>query len=57
MEPGLEGDLRLQHILDVSSAIDIVVGPGATVASFWPGFVFQLTPSRFRGSKMILACP
>ena len=38
---GLEDDLTLQHILDVSSAIDIAVGPGATVASFWPGFIFQ----------------
>jgi hypothetical protein len=56
-EPGLEDDLRLQHVLDVSSAIDRVAKPGAEVASFWPGFIFQTRAVPYPGFENDFALP
>jgi len=44
-----KGDWRLQRILEVSQAIDQIASPGETVASFWPGDVFQTKAAPFPG--------
>jgi hypothetical protein len=44
-----KGDWRLQRILEVSQAIDQIASPGETVASFWPGDIFQTTGVSFPG--------
>jgi hypothetical protein len=44
-----KGDWKLQRILDVSQAIDQIAKPGETVASFWPGDIFQTAATSFPG--------
>ena len=44
--PGVElsverADWTLQRVTEVSSAIDEIARPGESVASFWPGYLFQ----------------
>ncbi len=57
VEPGLEGDLRLQQVLAVSRAIDEVTFPGETVASFWPGYIFQTKASPLPGFENDFSLP
>jgi xanthosine utilization system XapX-like protein len=42
-------DWRLQRVRQVSRAIDQMVSPGETVASFWPGYIFQTKATPFPG--------
>ena len=42
-------DWKLQRVLEVSQAIDQVARPGESVASFWPGYVFQTRTNPFPG--------
>ena len=44
-----KNDWKLQRILEVSQAIDQIAKPGETVASFWPGDIFQTTATSFSG--------
>ena len=44
-----KGDWRLQRVIEVSEAIDQIASPGETVASFWPGYVFQTKTIPFPG--------
>jgi hypothetical protein len=52
--PGVElsvesTDWKLQRIIEVSGAINEVVRPGESVASFWPGYIFQTKANPFPG--------
>ncbi|MFI5095211.1 MAG: ArnT family glycosyltransferase [Candidatus Acidiferrales bacterium] len=52
--PGVElslnnSDWSLQRVREVSQAIDQIAGPGETVASFWPGYIFQTKAAPFPG--------
>ena len=44
-----KSDWRLQRVLEVSHAIDQIATPGETVASFWPGYIFQTQATPFPG--------
>lgn len=57
VEPGLERDFRLEHVLAVSRAIDQVAAPGEAVASFWPGYIFQSHAEPFPGLENDFALP
>ena len=39
----------MQRVLEVSHAIDQIAAPGETVASFWPGYIFQTKATPFPG--------
>jgi hypothetical protein len=57
VEPGLAADQRLDHVLEVSRAIDQIAAPGEEVASFWPGFLFQTQATAFPGFENDFALP
>lgn len=57
LEPGLANDYRLQQVLAVSRAIDQIAVPGETVASFWPGYIFQTHAETFPGLENDFALP
>jgi 4-amino-4-deoxy-L-arabinose transferase-like glycosyltransferase len=44
-----KGDGKLQRVREVSQAIDQIARPGETVASFWPGYIFQTKADPFPG--------
>jgi hypothetical protein len=50
-------DWRLSEVLKVSQALDEVTTPGETVASFWPGYVFQTQTRPFLGLENDFALP
>ncbi len=52
-----KGDWRLERVLEVSQAIDQVAIPGETVASFWPGYVFQTKATPFPGFENDFGLP
>jgi hypothetical protein len=50
-------DWRLQRVIEVSQAIDQIASPGETVASFWPGYVFQTKATPFPGFENDFGLP
>ena len=57
LEPGLANDYRLKNVLAVSHAIDQIVAPGETVASFWPGYIFQTHAAPLPGLENDFSLP
>jgi hypothetical protein len=57
LEPGLANDYRLSQVLAVSQAVDQIASPGETVASFWPGYIFQTHTKPLRGLENDFSLP
>ncbi len=57
LEPGLANDYRLSQVLAVSRAVDQIASPGETVASFWPGYIFQTHTEPLRGLENDFSLP
>ena len=57
VEAGLANDYRLPQVLQVSRAIDQIALPGETVASFWPGYIFQTHTEPLPGLENDFALP
>jgi len=57
LEPGLANDYRLAQVLAVSRAVDQIAAPGETVASFWPGYIFQTHAEPLRGLENDFSLP
>jgi len=58
VQPALDrGDWRLERVVEVSGALRQIAQPGETVASFWPGDIFQTTASPLSGLENPFAMP
>ena len=58
VQPALDrGDWRLERVVEVSRAVADVAQPGETVASFWPGDIFQTTAAPLSGLENPFAMP
>jgi len=58
VQPALDrGDWRLERVLEVSRAVRELAKPGETVASFWPGDIFQTTAAPLSGLENPFAMP
>ncbi len=58
VQPALDrGDWRLPRVIEVSQAVDQIAGPGETVASFWPGDIFQTSTDPLLGLENPFALP
>jgi hypothetical protein len=58
VQPALDrGDWRLPRVIEVSEAVDQIAGPGETVASFWPGDIFQTNAEPLLGLENPFALP
>jgi hypothetical protein len=44
-----KGDWKLQRVIEVSRAVDQITSAGETVASFWPGDIFETKTNPFPG--------
>jgi len=51
------GDWRLPRVIEVSDAVDQIASPGETVASFWPGDIFQTNTDPLLGLENPFALP
>ncbi len=58
VQPALDrGDWRLERVVEVSRAVGDLAQPGETVASFWPGDIFQTTAAPLSGLENPFAMP
>lgn len=48
---------KLQPVVEVSRAIEQIASPGETVASLWPGYIFQTRTEPFPGLEADYAVP
>ena len=52
-----KGDWRLERVLEVSRAVELIAGPGETVASFSPGDIFQTRATPLPGLESDFGLP
>ncbi len=58
VQPALDrGDWRLERVIEVSRAVRDLAQPGETVASFWPGDIFQTPVAPLSGLENPFAMP